>query len=115
MENTIVAFAEAGDRNDTEELKNYLDDNYRVVMNRLFGSSEVSVVPKSVYLEKIKTKEWGGDTRKLTIEGTTINGSSASAKVMFKGTKMTFVSLITLVKNEKGIWKLLSDIPMVEQ
>lgn len=114
IEKTITAFSKAGDNNNVEELNTYLDDNYRIVMNRLFGNTTVNIVPKSVYLEKIKTKEWGGDIRKLTIENTTVNGSTASSKVIFKGTKTTFVSLITLLKNEKEVWKLVSDVPIVQ-
>jgi ketosteroid isomerase-like protein len=109
----IISFSKAGDTNNVTELNKYLDDNFRIVMNRLFGSTGVSVMPKALYVEKIKTKEFGGDTRALTFENVVINGTTASVKVTFKGSKMTFVSLITLVKNEAGSWKLVSDTPVV--
>ena len=38
-------------------MSSYFDENYRIVMNQLFGSTEVSVVPKSLYLEKINSKD----------------------------------------------------------
>jgi len=63
VEKVIAAFSKAGDDNNAEKLATYLDDNYRIVMNRLFGSTEVSVMPKSVYLDKISSKEFGGDKR----------------------------------------------------
>ena len=110
---TITAFSKAGDNNDYNKLNDYLDDNYRIVMNRLFGSKEVSIMPKSVYLEKIKSKEFGGDKRKLYIEDPIINGATAVVKVTFNGKKMKTVSLITLVKNQNGQWKLVSDVPIV--
>ncbi len=113
VKKVITAFSKAGDTNNVAELNKYLDENYRVVMNRLFGSTEVSVMPKAVFVEKIKTKEFGGDNRELTIGNIVINGSSASAKVTFKGTKITFVSLITLIKSVEGDWKLMSETPMV--
>lgn len=109
----IAVFSKAGDKNDYNKLNDCLDDNYRIVMNRLFGSKEVSIMPKSVYLEKIKSKEFGGDKRKLAIEDLVTNGSTAMAKITFNGEKMKTVSLITLVKNEKGEWKLVSDVPIV--
>jgi len=113
--NTAVSeFAKAGDMNDAEKLSGYLDTNYRVVMNRLFGSSEVSVMSREVYLEKIRTKEFGGDTRKVKVENLVVNGTTASAKVTMKGKKATFISLITLIKNAKGEWKLVSDVPIVK-
>lgn len=34
-------------------------------------------------------------------------------KVSFKGEKMKMVLLPTLVKNDKGEWKLVSDLPTV--
>ena len=113
VKKVIVAFSEAGDKNNVEVLEKCLDDNYRVVMNQLFGSKEVTTIPKEVYLEKIRTKEFGGDTRKVTIEQVTLNGSTAMAKVIFQGSKLTFNSLIVLLKDEKNTWKLLSDIPII--
>ncbi len=113
IKNVIIAFSKAGDANDAQKLSAYLDDNYRIVMNRLFGSKEVSVMSKSAYLEKIKTKEFGGDKRTVTIQNSIINGTSAVVKVAFKGAKMTFVSLITLIKKENGTWILVSDVPVV--
>ena len=110
---TIQSFSKAGDTNDVTELAKHLDDNYRIVSNRLFGSTEVSVMPKHIYLEKIKTKEYGGDSRTVTIKEIALNGNTASAKVVFKGTKLTFTSLIILIKNEEGIWKLVSETPIV--
>ncbi|MTI39428.1 nuclear transport factor 2 family protein [Fulvivirga lutimaris] len=110
---TIKNFANAGDFNDAETLDKYLDENYRVVMNQLFGSTEVVVMPRSVYLEKIASKEFGGDSRELKIENVLINGNTASAKVTFKGTKMTFVSIVTVVKHNNGEWKMLSDVPVI--
>ncbi len=114
IKKVIAAFAEAGDQNNAEILSTYLDDNYRVVMNRLFGSDQVNILPRSVYLEKIKTKEFGGDDRTVSVDNILINGTTASAKATFKGKKMTFISLITLVKDKNNDWKLVSDIPMVQ-
>lgn len=110
---TIVGFSNAGDKNDADKLASYLDDSYRIVMNRLFGSKEVSVMSRDVYLEKIRTKEFGGDNRKVEIESIVINGSTASAKVSFNGSKMTSVSILSLVRDENNDWKLVSDMPIV--
>lgn len=114
IKQVITAFSKAGDKNDSKKLESYLDENYRIVMNRLFGSKSVSVMDKTTYLEKIKSKEYGGDNRTLTIENIVINGTTASAKVTFKGTKMTFVSILVLIQNEEGKWTLISDTPIVK-
>ena len=114
VKQTITAFSEAGDNNNADKLATHLDDNYRIVMNRLFGSESVSVMDKATFLEKIRTKEYGGDKRELTIENIVINGTTASAKVTFKGTKMTFVSILVLIQDQQDNWKLVSDTPIVK-
>jgi len=113
IKETIIGFSKAGDKNDADKLATYLDDNYRILMNRLFGSSEVSVMTKDIYLEKIRTKEYGGDNRKVEIESILLNGSNASAKVSFVGSKITFVSILILIKDGNNEWKLVSDVPVV--
>lgn len=113
IQSVIISFAKAGDNNAADELDSYLDENYRVIMNRLFGNNEIAVMSKSVYIEKIKSKEFGGDTRKLTFENILVSGSTATAKVIIEGKKMKMASLITLVKDENQNWKLISDIPTI--
>src|SRR5688572_28322746 len=113
IETTIVSFAKAGDANSVTDLENYLDSNFRLVMNRLFGSETVTVMTRSEYLAKIESKEFGGDTRRVTIDQITLNGNSATAKVTMTGTKLTFVSLMILIKDKDGNWKIVSDTPTV--
>ncbi len=114
VKQTIISFAKAADNSDAPAIAELLDDNFRIVMNQLFGSKEVSIMPKTVYVEKIRTKEFGGEPRKVTIENVQINGNTATAKVTYAGAKMTFVSLTTLVKHTDGIWKLVSEMPVVK-
>lgn len=113
IEAVIKAFASAGDHQDADALEKVLDVNYRIVMNQLFGSSQVIVMSREAYLAKIKTKEFGGDQRQISIESLSINGNTASAKVHMEGSKMTFVSLLSLVKNAQGEWKLVQDLPTI--
>mgnify|MGYP000730818610 CR=1 FL=1 len=111
---TIKGFAHAGDSNDAKKLGTYLDENYRIVMNRLFGSTAVAVMNRNTYLEKIESKEFGGDKRKVKVESVTLNGTTASAKVILNGKKMNSVSLLTLLKDDSNQWKLVSDIPIIK-
>lgn len=114
VKKAIAAFSKAGDENNVKKLEKYTDVNFRVVMNQLFGSKEIAVLDRDAYFTKIKTKEWGGDKRKLTIENVVVNGKTASAKVTFAGTKMTFVSIVTLVQDAAGNWKMLEDNPSIK-
>ncbi len=109
----IQTFAQAGDQNDADKLAACLDDNFRVVMNRLFGSETVSIMPKEVYVEKIRSKEFGGDQRKVQVEKIVLNGNTASAKVTLTGDKATFVTLLNLVQDGDGQWLIVSDTPTI--
>ena len=65
-------------------------------------------------LEKIRNKEFGGDSRKVKIENLLLNGSTASAKVSFAGSQMSTMNLLTLVQASDGTWKLVSDMPVIK-
>lgn len=112
IKSVISKFSAAGDANDSEKLATYLDDNYRIVMNQLFGSEVVTVMTKSIYIEKIASKEFGGDKRKVSFGTVFVNGNTANAIVTLRGEKMTTKSIMTLVKNSDGIWNLVSDMPV---
>ncbi len=113
VKQTVIAFAKAGDAQDSEKLATYLDDNYRIVMNRLFGGKAVAVMPKDVYLENIRTKKFGGDPRTLTFKEVMINGNTAMVRVDMKGSKSTMHSIILLAQTEAGNWLLVSDMPVL--
>ncbi|MFY0601053.1 MAG: nuclear transport factor 2 family protein [Cyclobacteriaceae bacterium] len=113
IKTVITQFAKAGDQNKPSEVSTYLDPNYRIIMNQLFGSSETSIVDRELYLNKIESKEWGGDTRKLTFLSVDVNGNNASVKVEMKGEKVTMTSYMILVKNKDGKWKIVSDNPYI--
>ncbi len=112
IKKTIHTFSKAGDANDSDQLELTLDPNFRIVMNRLFGSPDVSIMPREVYLEKIRTKEYGGDSRQVQVESVNINETTACARVRFIGKEMTFVSILNLVKDPDGAWKLISQMPV---
>lgn len=111
---TLINSAKAADQSDVDKLSTFLDDNYRIVMNRLFGSEEVMVVDKTTYLSKIESKEWGGDNRKVDIKSIQLNGNTAQANVHFVGEKMSFNTLISLIKDKNGDWKLVSELPTIK-
>lgn len=111
IQKTIELFAHAGDTQNLSEFELVLNENYQVVMNRLFGSEAIVIMSREVFLEKIKTKEFGGDKRSVEIEHIEINGSTAVAKVLLAGSKMSFRSILTLVENADGNWQIIGDMP----
>ncbi len=114
VESAIANFAKAADDQNTKALNYVLDKNFRLIMNQMFGSTETVVMSREAYLDKIEKKEFGGEKRELKIEAILINGKNASAKVLFKGSKMTFVSLLQLAQDTEGNWKLVNDMPTLQ-
>ncbi len=113
VKQVIINFSSFGDQQDADGLDTLLDANFRIVMNQLFGSKEVSVMDKTTYLKKIRTKEFGGDRREVKIENLQIDGKTALVRVTLKGTNMTMVSMLQLIKNHAGHWQLVSDLPTI--
>ena len=87
IERTILLFAKLGDQQDADGLENLLDTNFRIVMNQLFGSEEIMVMSREVYLGKIRKKEFGGDQRKVRVHHTALNGNIAASRVSYEGEK----------------------------
>ncbi len=112
IKSVITKFMKAGDDNDAKTMNTLLDPNYRIVMNQLFGSKEVVILPRAAYIEKIKNKEFGGDKRQITFDNIVMNGNTAVAKVTASGNKGTMISLLALVQDTKGNWLLVSDTPV---
>lgn len=111
---TITQFAKAGDTYDVQTLDKLLDNNYRVVMNRLFGSADVNIMDKTTYLSNISSKTFGGDTRTIDFQSIEITGNTAFVKVKLKGNKMTVISSMLLVEDQSGSWKIVSDMPVIQ-
>ena len=113
VKEVITKFITAADENNVADLEPLLDEHFRIVMNQLFGSTEVTIMHRGTYLKKIKAKEFGGDNRNLKINQVIMNGNTATAKVELVGSKMTFSSILNLVRGKDGIWRLISDTPSV--
>jgi hypothetical protein len=68
---------------------------------------------KSVYLDKIRNKEFGGDKQSIKIKEVIMSGTTASALVELVGAKATLSSLLTLVEGD-GQWKVVADCPIIK-
>lgn len=114
IKKVITSFTKGGDKQDVQIINQYIDDNFRIVMNQLFGNKEVSILTKGAYLQKINSKEFGGDNRVVTFQQLVLNGNTACVKATLKGQKLTFTSIFLLVKNDTGRWNIVSETPVVQ-
>lgn len=55
------------------------------------------------------------DDRKVTIYSVNVNGKSVVVKLTMEGKKMTLVSVLSLVPNKEGEWKLISETHTIMQ
>ena len=113
IQETIKTFSKAGDERNLAMLDELLDDNYRIVMNQLFGSKEIALMDKATYLSMIEARKFGGDDREVEFKDILISGNNAIVSVNLWGNIMNVASIFNLVKNEKGQWKLISDTPTI--
>jgi ketosteroid isomerase-like protein len=115
VKNVIIEFVDAADRQDADEVASILHDDFRVVMNQLFGSNEVSIMNKPVYVQLIRDKKMGGDKRTVDFVSVDVVNQNASVKVLLKGKTMIFESLLHLIKTADGKWQLINDLPFASK
>ena len=115
IEQLVNQFANAGDQRDVARLKSLLHDDFRLVMNRLFGGETVDLLGKSAYLKMMEEGKIGGDTRTVKILSIDITQNNAVAKVALKGKALTFESYYQLIKNPSGQWQLINDLPFASK
>lgn len=111
---TVESFAKAAEHQSTSEMNLLLDDNFRVVMNQLFGSDKVTVMDKTTYLNMLGEKKLGGDKAVVKTESINVNGNNAVVNTVFKSDKMSMRLYLLLAKDVSGIWKIVSDLPTIE-
>jgi hypothetical protein len=115
VETAVRLFSSAGDHQNADQLDQLLHPQYRSVMNRLFGKPDVSLMDKPTYLQMIREKKLGGDTREVTVLHIEMGAKVATVKAVFQGKMMKFTTFISLVKLESGAWQIIGDMPEVEK
>ncbi len=111
VKRTVTEFVRAADQQNANAVASLLHSDFRVVMNQLFGSGDVSLMTKETYVQLIKSKKMGGDQRSVDFVSVDVVNQNASVKVILKGKTMIFESLLHLVKTADGKWQLINDLP----
>ncbi len=115
VEQVVNQFAKAGDQRDVTQLKNLLHDDFRIAMNRLFGSEKVEFLMKPAYIKLMEEGKLGGDNRSVKILSVDVTENNAAVKVSLKGKTLTFQSYYHLVKNVAGQWQIINDLPFANK
>lgn len=113
--NAVKEFADAADQRDADRLDKIMHKDYRSVVNRLFGSAEVSIMNKTLYLDLLKKGKIGGDQRSVNINSVNVIGNNAVVNVSLTGKELVFHSFMQLVKAPSGEWLVISDMPDIKK
>lgn len=114
-ERAVEQFSAAGDQRNAAQLEALLHTEFRTVVNRQFGSEEVSLMDKAVYLQLVKDEKIGGDEREVHLLNVEIVGNNATVQAVLLGKKLRFNSFFSLVKAADGNWQIIGDFPHIEQ
>ena len=112
IETLIQSIVEAADSRHTAILQKHLHPEFRVVANR-FGGDDAKVLTKETYLGMLKEGKIGGDKRIVDIKSVDVQNHIAVAKATLTGAKVTFTSFYQFVKDPKGEWQLIGDMPLL--
>jgi len=115
IEAVVTTFSNAGDLQDALKLDKILHPQFRAVVNRAFGSSDLSLMDKAIYLQLMKDKKIGGDKREVFLLQTDIGKNIATVKAILQGRELRFTTFISLVKLENGEWQIVGDFPEIEK
>ena len=115
IEQAVRDFSAASDQRSPEKLEMILHPEFRAVVNRLFGSEEVSLMDKATYLQLIKDGKIGGDQRTVHILQLEVVENNATVRAILAGKAMHFTTFLSLVKNADGKWQVISDFPHIQQ
>lgn len=113
IEKVVSDFVQSGDTRDLVQMERILDAHFRAIINRQMGNENVMILDRNTYLAAMKAGKIGGDERTIDIISIEILDHNAMVRVALSGSKMNFESFLQLIKDEKGQWTILSDLPKV--
>jgi hypothetical protein len=105
----ILTYLSGGHHRDLPKLESVLHDDFRIIWHDQ-QKTEHAVVPRSVYLMKIASEEWGGEERTMKdLKVISFDDTNLVAKVSLVGVSATMHSMISMV-NHGGEWKMVSEL-----
>lgn len=111
----INNFVNGGDERNTILLESVLHPDFRVTINRFMGKENVTVITREAYLSMMAEGKIGGEKRTIKILSIDVQDHQAVAKVILTSSTMKFTSNLQFVKDSKGKWLLINDMPLVEK
>jgi len=109
----ITAYATAIDAGNATAAANFLDTEFRVVLNNYKNEGKTVILSRSQYLEMLLDGRAGGAKRILSFLLLDVYGNAAIAKVKLEGDKTIFNNYYSLIRRNDD-WLVVNDIPQIE-
>jgi ketosteroid isomerase-like protein len=113
VEAATKQFLEGADKSDVAALDAVMHEQYRVVLNRVFGNA-VTTMDKTAYLKMITDKKIGGVPRQSTILSVVVVENIAAVEVTTTSAKSDLHIFMHFIKEPDGQWRLVSDTPFAK-
>ena len=114
IKKAIIDFVKGGDNSDVGLLDNVLHKDFRVTNNGFMGTSGITIIDKNDYLNKIKSRVFGGLPRKMKIEEIDQSGIITSVKLRIESSENDFISYNSLVLDTDNEWKIINNLAVVK-
>ena len=109
----IIDFVKGGDNSDIKLLDKVLHKDFRVTNNGFMGTSGITIIDKTEYLNKIKSGVFGGIPRIMKIEELDQSRIIASVKLRIESSENDFISYNSLVLDTDNQWKIINNLAVV--
>lgn len=115
VEATIQNFVTGGDERNIAILEAVLHPDFRVTINRFMGNDGITVITRESYLSMITSGKIGGEKRSIKIISIDVQDHIAVAKVILMSATLKLTNNLQFIKDSKGNWLLINDMPLVEK
>ncbi len=116
IKSVVLALEKAASERNTAEIDKFLHEDYRVIANRFRGTAGTTIITKDRYLSMMAAGKIGGtsyDTEFLTIS---LYLHTAMVELLYKSSGVTAMhKYLFLVQDEYDEWKVVSDLPTVQE
>ncbi len=113
VKDKVRNFALAIENRDVPTLQNLLHDNFRVVANQFPNPETVSVLPKELYLNMIKSEKIGGNKYEVFFDYVSVEDHSATVIAKFEAEKSIMYLTLLLIHVEND-WKIVEDMALIK-
>lgn len=112
LQRFIQHFVMAVDQQNAQDAAEYLDENFRVILNNQLAQGSTILLNKEQYLTMMRSGKVGGTPRTIEFLFTDIEETMAVIKVKLEGMTRRFITFYNLIKVGDD-WKIISDIPVI--